>query len=130
MFSVEVNRNILKDVGFLKVEQLTTIKRKFYYQALKMKKRVKRMETSKTSLKTKLGIITKSIKNSSYSQLSNMMNKSTLKFIESQITNRQKSPNGRRYKLDDKIFALSIYETSPKAYSFYLIYLYYLSKVL
>ncbi|KAL5237604.1 hypothetical protein ACI65C_005014 [Semiaphis heraclei] len=64
MFSVEVNRNILKDVGFLKVEQLTTIKRKFYYQALKMKKRVKRMETSKTSLKTKLGIITKN--NESY----------------------------------------------------------------
>lgn len=58
MFAVEVNRNILKDAGFLKVEQLTPIKKKFYYQALKMKKRFKRMKTSK---KTKLGIITKNI---------------------------------------------------------------------
>jgi len=118
MFSIEVNRNILKDAGFLKVEQLTPIKKKFYYKALKMKKRVKRLENLKTSFKKKLQLITKSQKNSSYSHLSNKMNKSTLNFIESQIINQQRSPNGRRYKLDDKIFALSIYKTSPKAYSF------------
>lgn len=118
MFSIEVNRNILKDAGFLKVEQLTPSKKKLYYQALKMKKRVKRLETSKTIFKKKLQLITKSQKNSSYLHLSNKMNKSTLNFIESQIINQQKSPNGRRYKLDDKIFALSIYKTSPKAYSF------------
>jgi len=58
MCSVEVNRNILKDAGFLKVEQLTPIKKKLYYHAMKMKKRVKRIETSKTSLKTKLEIRT------------------------------------------------------------------------
>ncbi len=41
MFSIEVNRNILNDAGFQKVGQLTPIKKKLYYQALKMKKRVK-----------------------------------------------------------------------------------------
>jgi len=118
MFSIEVNRNILNDAWFEKVGQLTPIKKKFYYQALKMKKRDKCMETLKVFFKKKLQIITKSLKNSSYSQLSNKMNKSSLNFIESQIINHQKSPKGRRYKLDDKIFALSIYKTSPKDYSF------------
>lgn len=106
MFSIEVIRNILNDTGFQKVGQLTPIKKKLYYQALKMKKRVKRMATLKVSFKKKLQLITNSLKNSSYSQLSNKVNKSTLNFIESQIINQQKSPKGRRYKLDDKIFAL------------------------
>lgn len=54
MFSIEVNRNILNDAGFQKVGQLTPIKKKLYYQALKMKKRVKRMETLKVSFKKKI----------------------------------------------------------------------------
>lgn len=39
-----------------------------------------------------------------------------MEFIESQVGNQHEKPNGRR--LNYKIFALSIYKTSPKAYKF------------
>lgn len=56
-------------------------------------------------------------------QLMEKVNSTTLNFILTQIKIQKRKIEGRRYTLNDKITALSIYKTSPKGYKFYLHYL-------
>uniref|UniRef100_A0AAR5P3G2 THAP9-like helix-turn-helix domain-containing protein n=1 Tax=Dendroctonus ponderosae TaxID=77166 RepID=A0AAR5P3G2_DENPD len=46
------------------------------------------------------------------------VNKFTRNFILSQTRNQKLKPRGRRFSLEDKIFALSIYKQSGKGYRF------------
>jgi len=46
------------------------------------------------------------------------VNSTTLNFILTQIKIQKRKIEGRRYTLNDKITALSIYKTSPKGYKF------------
>jgi hypothetical protein len=48
--------------------------------------------------------------------LEKRVNKTTFRFLISQIQMQQKEPKGRRYGIDDKVFALSILKQSPKSY--------------
>jgi hypothetical protein len=48
--------------------------------------------------------------------LEKRVNKTTFRFLISQIQMQQKEPKGRRYSIDDKVFALSILKQSPKSY--------------
>lgn len=118
MFFAEVRQSLLRDEGFNKSSELTPTKRKFYNKIIKLKAKVQRLSNKKASLKSKLSVTNKFIKSNIYKEFRYKINKTTLEFIESQIGNQQKKCNGRRYKLNDKIFALSIYKTSPKAYRF------------
>lgn len=118
MFFTEIRKNLLRDEGFIKSSQLTPIKRKFYKEVVKLKAKVQRMSNSKASLKSKLCVAKKFIKSNIYKGFQEKINKTTLEFIESQVGNQHKKLNGRRYTLNDKIFALSIFKTSPKAYKF------------
>lgn len=54
----------------------------------------------------------------SCNNLSEKLNKTTLNFIKTQVHIQNNCPKGRRYTLDDKILALSLYKTSPKGYRF------------
>ncbi|KAL5241326.1 hypothetical protein ACI65C_008736 [Semiaphis heraclei] len=114
----KIRKNLLRDEGFIKSSQLTPIKRKFYKEVVKLKAKVQRMSNSKASLKSKLCVAKKFIKSNIYKGFQEKINKTTLEFIESQVGNQHKKLNGRRYTLNDKIFALSIFKTSPKAYKF------------
>jgi len=118
LFFTEIRQNLLRDEGFIKSSQLTPTKRKFYTEVVKLKAKVQRMSNRKTSLKNKLSVAKKFIKSNIYKGFKEKINKTTLEFIESQVGNQHKKPNGRRYTLNDKIFALSVYKTSPKAYRF------------
>jgi len=53
--------------------------------------------------------------NSNSKQL-NRLNSITLNFIESQMRMQPQKPRGRRFTVDDKVFALSLYKQSGKAY--------------
>lgn len=48
--------------------------------------------------------------------LKNKVNKTTLRFLQSQIELQQKKSRGRRFTMEDKIFALSIFKQSRKGY--------------
>lgn len=49
--------------------------------------------------------------------LKGKLNKVTYKFLLSQITQQQKKAEGRRYTLEDKIFALALLKRSPRCYN-------------
>jgi len=118
LFFREIRQHLLRDEGFIKSSQLAPIKRKFYTEVVKLKAKVQRMSNRKASLKSKLSVANKFIKSNIYKGFQEKINKTTLEFIESQVGNQHKKSNGRRYTLNDKIFALSIFKTSPKAYKF------------
>lgn len=44
------------------------------------------------------------------------MNKTSINFFKTQISAQSVSPRGRRFSIDDKIFALSLYKCSAKSY--------------
>lgn len=46
------------------------------------------------------------------------VNEPTMQFILSQLKNQKLKPRGRRFSIDDKIFALALYKQSGKAYRF------------
>lgn len=46
----------------------------------------------------------------------NRLNAFTLKFMKSQMRMQPQKPRGRRFTIDDKVFALSLYKQSGKAY--------------
>lgn len=46
----------------------------------------------------------------------NSLNNITINFIESQLRTQSKKPRGRRFTLDDKVFALSLFKQSEKSY--------------
>lgn len=47
VFLVEVKSYVLKEIGFKNVQQLTPIKKRFYIEDLKLKKKVQRIHSIK-----------------------------------------------------------------------------------
>ncbi|RZC05032.1 Tnp P element domain containing protein [Asbolus verrucosus] len=46
------------------------------------------------------------------------LNEVTKEFINSQLRNAQRKPGGRRWTMQDKVFALSMYKRSPRLYRY------------
>lgn len=113
------NRSLLRIVNTTRKNELTPKAVKFYYEALKLKRKSDKLTKSVTRYKTRIKLAEKYIKeDNSFHSVSSKVNKITYNFILSQLKTQNKKPNGRRYTQEDKILALSIFKQSPKAYNY------------
>lgn len=84
-----------------------------YKKALK---KLKKCEVQKVELKKKYFAIKKHIKNTALQIVTKHMSLTAKMFCEMQATQSWKKKPGRRFTLNEKILALSLYKPSPKAY--------------
>lgn len=116
LFSMKKNcKSLLKDINIQRRAQLTPRKALLYnsvrvykHQNLILKKRY-------SDAKQRIKIADKYV-NSKANSL-NGLNQFTQNFIESQMRMQPQKPRGRRFTIDDKVFALSLFKQSGKAYS-------------
>lgn len=98
--------------------QLTPNCKKLFLSSIKLSKKLSRCSKKVKTFKSKARMARKFSKDDSLIQLFNKVDKTTYGFIMSQVKNQSKKVQGRRFTLDDKILALSIYKQSPKAYRY------------
>jgi hypothetical protein len=85
------------------------------YKRARILQRVAKMKNRQISLKQQ-GTYLQS-KKSILTHLKNV-NETTANFILSQLQNQKFTPGGRRYTIEDKILALSIFKQSGKGYRY------------
>lgn len=83
---------------------------------LKLKADLRRAKILKMSFKKRLSLATKAVHSRAFDILTQKLTKPTKTFINMQVTQAGKKIKGRRYTLNEKILALSLYKASPKAY--------------
>jgi len=108
---------LLKTIGIKRLKEMTPRKRLLYSVTKMLKKQINVIKRKNASVK-QLKIAKTFVTGDSCNHLVDRVSKTTLKFFQSQIKIQNKKAKGRRYSLDDKILALSIFKTSPKGYEF------------
>lgn len=115
----ETNQNmLLNTVNVNRKGKLTPNCKKLYKEAMKLKRRAERLEKQNKSTRCQLNLANRFTRSTFTTQLMKKVNSSTFNFIMSQMKIQKKTPQGRRYSLDDKIMALSMFKNSPKGYKF------------
>jgi len=109
---------LLKTIGIKRLKEMTPRKRLLYSVTKKLKKQINVIKRKNFTVKQQLKIAKKFVTGDNCNHLVDRVSKTTLKFFQSQIKIQNKKAKGRRYSLDDKILALSIFKTSPKGYKF------------
>lgn len=110
--------SFLKTVISCKKKNLTPNCKKLYSEAMKYKRKQERLSKNNSNMKCRLRLAKQFSDGPLRNQLLEKVNSVTSDFIMSQIKIQKKKCQGRRYSLNDKITALSIYKTSPKGYKF------------
>lgn len=108
--------NLLKAVRVARKDMLTPKAKKLYEVGLKFKKLGRKLLFENTSFKKKMKLASNFVNDKQFAY----MNDVTKTFIQSQLRLLRKKPRGRRFSLDDKIFALSICRRGPKVYKLLL----------
>lgn len=98
---------------------MTPNEKLLHKEMLKLKRAVSRIKSKKLLVRKELQLLHK---NRTALSLLKDVNQTTLNFFMSQQRTQKHKPRGRRFTLDDKIFALSLYKQSGKGYR-------YLSKI-
>lgn len=109
---------LLKTIGMKRLKEMTPRKRLLYSVTKKLKKQINVIKRKNVTVKQQLKTAKKFVTSDSCNHLVDRVSETTLKFFQSQIKIQNKKAKGRRYSLDDKILALSIFKTSPKGYKF------------
>lgn len=109
-------RNLLKQVNVRKSSELTPKARKFYTTLKKWSVTISKQQKKITSFEERLANFKKVTDSDNYKSLLRCVNNSTYHFIMCQIRNQILTPRARRYTLDEKILALSLYKGSGKGY--------------
>lgn len=108
------NSNVLKTINVRRRVDLTP-KKGYIYDILKeVKKNNSLLKYRCSAFKTQLQKAEKYMEN--HKESLNKLNRITSTFLESQIRTQSKKPRGRRFTFDDKVFALSLFKQSGKAY--------------
>ena len=81
-----------------------------------MQAKLKRCEKTKAGLKNKLKLTKKITFSESYRTVTEHLSDEAKTFFNMQVRQGRKHAKGRRFTLDEKILALSLYKPSPKAY--------------
>lgn len=82
----------------------------------KLKAKVRRNTASKNTYKARLLMAKKALKNNDFDAISSKLSPAAQALIKMQFNLAGKKAKGRRFTLDEKILALSLYKPSPKAY--------------
>ncbi|XP_063833971.1 uncharacterized protein LOC135083167 [Ostrinia nubilalis] len=93
--------------------RLTFLQMKQYKRALKQ---LQRCEDEKKKLKCKYVAAKKLMKTTAFQIMCKNLSPSAKLFCQMQVTQSGKKKQGRRFTIDEKILALSLYKPSPKAY--------------
>lgn len=107
-------RNILKDISIKRRIDLTPKKCRIYDALKEAKKSNSLLRSRNIAFKKRLQLAEKYVEDHKQSLMK--LNNITCNFIESQIRTQSKKARGRRFSLDDKIFALSLFKQSGKTY--------------
>lgn len=107
-------RGCLMDINVTRAKHMTPKKKYLYKAIVDMKKSLLIMNKRRLCTKQRLKMSEKFIKQ--HNLMLNNMNDITKKFFQCQMKAQSLHPRGRRYTLDDKMFALSLYKGSAKAY--------------
>lgn len=108
------SKGTLKEINIKRRTQLTP-KKGYLYDALKSAKRNNILLRHRNmQFKERLQRAEKFMVQHRNSM--NKLNNITCNFILSQIRTQSKKPQGRRFSIDDKVFALSLFKQSGKAY--------------
>lgn len=107
-------KGVLAEMNMCRKSQLTP-RKSLLYDAVKIY-RQKNLVVHKryTEARTRLKMADKFINTNKKSLCG--LNQFTRQFIESQIRMQPQKPRGRRFTIDDKVFALSLFKQSGKAY--------------
>lgn len=84
--------------------------------AVKTQTQLERCERIKNSLKLQLKLAKKFTKSTAYNTVTKDLSPAEKIFFDMQIKQASKDPTGRRFTVDEKILALTLYKPSPKAY--------------
>jgi len=121
--TIETNQNMKNNVllNAVKVNRkgkLTPNCKKLYTEAMKLKRKAERLKKQNNTTRCHLNLANRFTSNTFTTHIMEKVNSKTLNFIMSQMKIQKKKPQGRRYNLDDKIMALSMFKNSPKGYTF------------
>lgn len=89
-----------------------------YNEAKILQKKIKRIKKQNVIFKNRLKLAETYSKRKDFQYLSTKLNATTIQFFESQLRCQKKKPKGRRFDINDKVLALSLYKTSSKGYRF------------
>ncbi len=106
--------NLLTAVKVNCRRRLTPKALKFYSVAKKLRNIGKRILQRNSALQHRLKTAEKCLRTPTFIEAE--VNNVTLNFLLSQMKSQTKKPRGRRYCVNDKIFALSLFKQSPKCY--------------
>lgn len=104
----------MKHINVRRRVDLTPRKGRIYDALKEAKKKNSLLNYRYSAFKTRLQVAEKYMND--HRECLSKLNNVTTTFIESQIRSQSKKPQGRRFTLDDKIFALSLFKQSGKAY--------------
>lgn len=107
---------LLRKIGAAKAIELTPKASKLYKEAVFLKRKVNRVNQKCKSFKSRLAAATKLSETTAFKRVSNNMTEAAKIFSGLQMRETVKQPRGRRFTINEKILALSIYKQSPKAY--------------
>lgn len=97
-----------------RTRQLTPKALKFYSTTKKLRRIAAQLDRQNTSMVSRLQQAQDFISSKEF--LKKKVNTATFRFIDSQLQQQHKRSRGRRFSLDDKMFALSLMKQSPKGY--------------
>ncbi|CAH0546446.1 unnamed protein product, partial [Brassicogethes aeneus] len=106
--------NLLHHANSTRAAQLTPKAKTFYGIARGMVRLARRLDVENSNIKKRLHEVQKFAESGDF--MTTKVNQITLNFIHSQIAMQSKRSRGRRYSLEDKIFALSLLKQSPRGY--------------
>nr|XP_049704773.1 uncharacterized protein LOC126056285 [Helicoverpa armigera] len=99
-----------------KSNQLNYSEIELYKSVAKMQVKLNRCKKAKARLVQRLKISRKLTRSQAYKMVTKNLSPAAKTFFYMQIRQSTKHPKGRRFTLDEKILALSLYKPSPKAY--------------
>ncbi|CAH0556719.1 unnamed protein product [Brassicogethes aeneus] len=106
--------SLLKSLNITRKAMLSPKAHKLYEISASLKKYARRLKQKNEDNKDRIKEALKFAQSPEY--LQTFLNKTTYNFVMSQLNSQNKKSRGRRFSLEDKIFALSLLKQSPKGY--------------
>lgn len=111
---VDMKKSTLTELGVTRKHQLSPKAHKIYKIIHDLKATARRLNKTNANNKARIKEAVKHVESEEY--LLTKVNSTSAKFIACQLREQHKKNRGRRFTVDDKIFALSLLKQSPKLY--------------
>lgn len=109
-------KSVLAEIGVTRQQNLTPKKKHMYQKLVQWSSKMSSLQRKITSYQERLSSAEKVISSNNFQNIMEYVNGPTYEFILCQIQNQQQHPKSRRYSLDQKLLALSLFKASGKGY--------------